>query len=387
MLNPAAKKHYSWSHNLLRMKSKLLVPQDTSLRNKRLEWLHYSGTSGHSGRDVTHQRVKRLFYWKGMIKDIQTLAHPYSASFVAQAYIDNIFKLHGFPKSIISDRDSIFLSEFWQELFTLQGVSLNLSSTYHPQTDRQTEVVRRCIETYLRCMTSDRPHCWSKWLPLAEFWYNTSFQSATQLTPYEVVYGQAPPPSSTLSSGESKVDVVAKCLQERENMIRFSNSIYYELSTEWSRWLICIGMIGTLLLVIGCMSSFNPYRQLLVVLRSSQKLAPRYYGPYKIIDKLGKVAYKLDLPASSQIHFVFHVSQLKQHIGSASTYSTLPFVVTDVLSKEPKSIIERKMVNRQGRAATKVLVKWTNQPVEEANWEFFYDLLQKYPNLQRFHYS
>uniref|UniRef100_A0A1J3DX06 Transposon Tf2-9 polyprotein n=1 Tax=Noccaea caerulescens TaxID=107243 RepID=A0A1J3DX06_NOCCA len=95
------------------------------------------------------------------------LAHPYTAVSVAQLFLDNIFKLHGLPNSIVSDIDAVFLSEFWRELFTLQGVSLNYSSAYHPQSDGQTEVVNRCVETYLRCMCSDRPHLWSKWLPLA----------------------------------------------------------------------------------------------------------------------------------------------------------------------------------------------------------------------------
>ena len=134
------------------------------------------------------------------------LSHPYSAASVAQAFLDNVYKLHGFPRSIVSDRDAVFLSEFWQELFKLQACSLNMSTAYHPQSDGQTEVVNRCVETYLRCMTSDKPTMWSKWLPLAEFWYNTNFHT------YEVVYGQSPPMHLPYLPGESKVQVVTKCL-------------------------------------------------------------------------------------------------------------------------------------------------------------------------------
>lgn len=85
------------------------------------------------------------------------------------------------------------------------------------------------------------------------------------------------------------------------------------------------------------------------------------------------------LPASSQIHPVFHVSQLKVLVGNVPTTTHLPSILPDVFSKEPEQILERKMVNRQGRAVTKVLVKWINEHVEEATWEFLFDIQKKFP--------
>lgn len=84
----------------------------------------------------------------------------FTATKVDKLFTDMVVKLHGFPSSIISDRDPVFLSKFWAELFKLSGTSLKHSSAYHPQTDGQSEVVNRCLEQYLRAMTSDKPERW-----------------------------------------------------------------------------------------------------------------------------------------------------------------------------------------------------------------------------------
>lgn len=95
------------------------------------------------------------------------LAHPFIASQIAGVFMDTIYKLHGLSKSIVSDRDKVFLSNFWRELFKNLQVHLCFSSAYHPQTDGQTERVNRCLENYVRCMTRHRPKEWNKWLSLA----------------------------------------------------------------------------------------------------------------------------------------------------------------------------------------------------------------------------
>lgn len=102
------------------------------------------------------------------------------------------FKLHGFPQAIISDRDMIFTSTLWKELFQLVGVDLRMSTTYHPQSDDHTERVNHCLETYLRCLVQACSSKWKGWLSLTEFWYNTSYHSSLQLTPFEVLYGHQP---------------------------------------------------------------------------------------------------------------------------------------------------------------------------------------------------
>lgn len=120
------------------------------------------------------------------------LHHPFTASKVAMAFMDHVFKLHGLPEAIISDRDKVFTSSFWQELFKLTKTDLRTSTSYHPQTYGQTERVNQCLEAYLRCFVNACPTQWQQWLSLAEFWYNTSYHTSLNSTPFEVLYGQQP---------------------------------------------------------------------------------------------------------------------------------------------------------------------------------------------------
>lgn len=117
------------------------------------------------------------------------LSHPFTTAGIAKLFFDNIYKLHGLPESIVSDRDKIFTSSFWQELFKLSKVSLCLSSSYHPQSDSQTERVNQCLETFLRCFVHACPSKWMDWLSAAEFWYNTAPHSAIGCSPFEALYG------------------------------------------------------------------------------------------------------------------------------------------------------------------------------------------------------
>lgn len=101
-------------------------------------------------------------------------AHPFSALQVAKLFVNQVYRLHGLPLSIVSDRDKVFTSQLWQELFRLARVSLNMSSAYHPQTDGQTEHVNQCVEAFQRCFINACPNKWIDWIYLAKFWYNTT---------------------------------------------------------------------------------------------------------------------------------------------------------------------------------------------------------------------
>jgi len=113
---------------------------------------------------------------------IPLLAH-HTAQMVAEALTHNVLKIHGIPHSIISNRDKIFTSTFWQHLFKFQGTTLAMSS----------KVLNRCLEMYLRCFTQQNPKLWYKLLLWVAYWYNTAFHSAIGMTPYYGVFGCDPP--------------------------------------------------------------------------------------------------------------------------------------------------------------------------------------------------
>jgi hypothetical protein len=142
---------------------------------------HLPNSFGHTTIWVIYGRLTKFVHFVA-------LPSKFSAQDLASRFSVEICKLHGMPKSIVSDRDPLFISSFCNELFRVQGTSLRFNTTYHPETDSQTDVVNRGLETSLRCFTSDYPKQLFKYLNLVEFWHNSIFHSAICMTPFEALY-------------------------------------------------------------------------------------------------------------------------------------------------------------------------------------------------------
>lgn len=146
------------------------------------------GLPPYQGNTTILVVVDRFF--KGIHLGLLPTAH--TAHTTASLFVNIVVKLHGIPRSFVSDRDPLFISRFWQELFRASGTLLRMSSSYHPQSDGQTEVLNRVVEQYLRTFVHRRPSLWGKLLPWVEWSHNTSWNAGIGATPYEVTFGRKP---------------------------------------------------------------------------------------------------------------------------------------------------------------------------------------------------
>jgi hypothetical protein len=230
---------------------------------------------------------------------------------LAQLFQTQVVRLHGFPKNIISDRDVRYRG-FWEALHELNGVKLCKSTAMHPQTDGQTENANGVLEDTLRHFVGPHQTDWDQHLAAAEFAMNNAWNSSVRNTPFMLNYGQHPHTPATLMVHGRNPDV---------------NKFAGKWSTQISRAKICLAAAqdrqkaaadrkrqpapqwkpGTLVLL-----NIKHFR-LQSGLRA--KLAPRYIGPFKVLDCVGptNLSYRIELPqALSRMHNVFHVSSLRE---------------------------------------------------------------------------
>jgi hypothetical protein len=290
--------------------------------------------------------------------------------------------LHDLPNSIVSDRDAVFTSKFWTELFKLQGVFLAFSTAYHPQSDGQSEAVNKCVENYLRCMVHDKPHEWTQWLPSAEYCYNTAFHHSSKVTPFQAMYGYLPPRLLSYLPGTTQLAAVEDKLKYRDELLKLLTHNLHNSQNRMKKYADLKRSERTFEVGTWVYLRLQPYRQMSVTIRRSLKLSPRFYGPFQIIQKVGTVAYRLDLPTGSLVHPVFHVSQLKRKLGSSSIpIPVLPPVEKfGVFGPEPVEVLDRRSRKQNNHAVVDLLVRWQGQTAEDASWEPFHRLKTDFPH-------
>ncbi|KAI3632133.1 hypothetical protein MIR68_009969 [Amoeboaphelidium protococcarum] len=361
--------------------AKVCIPQ--SLRQKILQEAHDSKFSAHTGVHKMFKTLIRIYYWKSIVKDIQShcekcikcaqmnysttrlsgqltptgvppsrwhtiamdftgpftrpgvpypkyvlvvvdclskrchlieVAHNATAKEVADLFVLHIFKYHGLPKKIISDRDPKFTAEFWKCLMSNLGTKLALSTAHHPQTDGQSERSIRTIQQLLRCTyQAEAGRDWEILLALVEFAYNNSVHSSTGYCPFELDNGTSP------LSPLSFLQAISVLVTNNPNVDEFINTIHLKLARaqenllNLNNALVSKDPIANQMFHQGdlVMVSNELLKQLDPLV--AQKLQPRYYGPFEILEVVSPNSYKVNLPPHFRHHRTINIQFLKMY--------------------------------------------------------------------------
>ncbi|PNX73284.1 retrotransposon-related protein, partial [Trifolium pratense] len=303
---------------------------------------------------------------------------------LAEIYVDQIVRLHGIPSSIVSDRDPRFTSRFWESLQEAVGTKLRMSSAYHPQTDGQSERTIQSLEDLLRACVLEHGGNWDSWLSLIEFTYNNSFHSSIGMAPFEALYGRrCRTPLCWYESGENVVlgpEIVQqktekiKMIKEKMKASQSRQKSYHDKKRKDVEF-----KEGDHVFL-----RVSPTTGIGRALRS-KKLTPRFIGSYQILGRVGNVAYRIALPPSlSNLHNVFHVSQLRKYVPDPSHV----IEADDIQLRENLTVetvplrIEDKQVKRlRNKEVVSVKVVWGGPAGEHATWELESKMKESYPEL------
>ena len=293
-----------------------------------------------------------------------------TAEQAAQLYLDHVFRLHGLPVSITSDRGPQFVAKFWNAFHHALGTKVQLATSRHPQTDGQTERVNQILEQYLRCFVNDRQDNWPDYLALAEFAINNTKQDSIQATPFYANYGRHPifDPNLPTSTSVPAVDEHITQLQNVHADIKATlrDAIKRaKLNANEHRKAAPDFKVGDKVWLS---------RKGLPTRRPSDKLDERRIGPFKIIDKINNVAFKLELPNTLKTHPVFHVSLLEPHVSN-------PFPSRKIRTPPPISVdtpdefvVDSILDVRNRRGHQEFLIHWLGYPHSDDSWEPFDNL-------------
>ena len=232
------------------------------------------------------------------------------ASQIAGLFFKEIYQLHGVPTSIVSDRDATFLAHFWRTLWRLIGTSLEYSTSFHPQSDDQTEVVNQSLGNLLRCLVGNNPKQWESVLPLAKFAYIASINRSTNSSPFEVVYGSNPSSIVDLTplplsnrvhpKGVEMVELMKQTHEDIKRNIEENNEKYKIVADKHKKHKVYV--VGDLVWVV-----ISKERQLAGLF---SKLQHRKVGLCRILHKINDNAYQVELPPNLHISNSFNVHHL-----------------------------------------------------------------------------
>jgi hypothetical protein len=291
----------------------------------------------------------------------------------ARLYLKEVWKHHGLPRCVLSDRGSQFIAEFTRELYRLLGIELATSTAYHPQTDGQTERVNQEMEQYVRIFANERQDDWDELLPMGEFAYNNHVHSSTQQTPFMVDTGRHPrmgfepqEPRSHLESVNEFTDKMSKGLEEAKAALAKAKDEY---ALYYNRRRIPA-------------PEFKPGDMVwldhsdIKTTRPSAKFGHRQLGPYRVKRKVGPISYRLELPRTlSRLHPVFPVIKLSlaepdPFPGRVPAPPPPPVLVDGEEEFEVEKVLDSRIRYRR----LEYLIKWRGYGAEHNSWSAHYNV-------------
>lgn len=283
----------------------------------------------------------------------------------ARLFLDQVFRLHGLPNSCVSDRGPQFVAKFWQRTLELLGIARLLTSGYHPETNGGTEVLNQVIEQYIRIFGNYQQNNWYELLPLCEFAYNNTINSSTGYTPffsnlgYNPVFDPSLPTSSVVPSAE---DQVAKLSVIMENL----KANLKEAQASYSRF-ANVKRLKPPRLDVGDLVYLKSKDY--CTARPSKKLDYKNLGPFKILERINEVAYRLRLPCTMKIHDVFHVSLLEPKAKDVFPLQVNPEPAPVIIDGEQEFVVDTILDSKIKRKRVVYFTHWKGYGIQDRTWE------------------
>ncbi|KEP46568.1 putative Transposon Tf2-1 polyprotein [Rhizoctonia solani 123E] len=442
-------KRYTWLNNTLFYDDCIVVPDSDEIKRKICLQEHDHPTVGHPGRECTRERVARRFYWPGLTQWVHDYvdscdscqrnkpAHgkrvpvaplpipekpwewveydlivklPESegqdsiltftdrltkmvhyiackesidAEGMAELFLQHVWHLPGTPKITTSDRGTQFNSDFMKALYKKLDIEPRFSTAYHPQTNGQSEYANKMGEQFLRFYVDHWQSDWAKWLPLAEFSFNSAKNRQTGFSAFELNYGFTPQISPCLTeslvpAADNLVKAIHKKLEEAKASLRMAREKQLDEVADPK-------------FEIGNKVWLNAKH--IATDRPTKKLDWKRLGPYKILQKVGRVisknlqiSYKLELPKSMKTHNVSHASLLSKptpNFIKGRDFEEPPPIITE--EGEEEFEVEEIADSRYFRNQLQYFVKWKGAPPLESKWVLWFNVENASKAVEDFH--
>jgi Integrase zinc binding domain/Chromo (CHRromatin Organisation MOdifier) domain/Integrase core domain len=294
----------------------------------------------------------------------------------ARLFVDHVFRYHGLPREFISDRGSQFTSRFFRELCKIWDIKQCFSTAYHPQSNGQAERMNRVVEDMIRHYVSPTQDDWDEHLPQIEFAINNAHHEGLKSTPFYMNYRRHPStpltvqlPTRSLSQPPERempklqkftqdqlvfLTRARRCLQAAQDRQKY----YFDKNVRP----VTFAVGQKVLLSTKNINLKHP---------GSNKLLPRWIGPFTIVEQVGPIAFKLDLPDTLQrLHPVFHASLLTKY-NDKGGYKPLPSILMEdgSLEYEVERILDSRIIKRGKKRVTEYYIKWLGYDHSYDSWE------------------